>query len=91
MTEQRQQPSEQEVFDRLVNLFTISLANADAIKDLKADVKYNKKENPAGIPSARLGAIVAAAKLEAANNYEEFAEKNATVQATYEEFTNYND
>ena len=89
MTEQRQQPTEQEVFDRLVNLFTISLANTDAIKDLKADVKYNKKENPSGIPTARLGAIVAAAKLEAANNYEEYTAKNATVQASYEEFTGY--
>ena len=90
MTEVRKQPTEQEVFDKLVNLFTIALANADAMSDLKKDVKYNKKENPAGIPSARLSAIVAAAKLEAANNYEEFTTKNATVQATYEEFTGYN-
>ncbi len=91
MTEQRQQPTEQEVFNRLVELFTLSMANADSIKNLKADVKYSKKENPAGIPSKRLAEITAAAKLEAANNYEEFSEKNAKIQATYEEFTGYND
>ncbi|WYN05026.1 hypothetical protein ISREJYDI_CDS0060 [Pseudomonas phage UNO-G1W1] len=82
--------TEDEIFAELVKLFTVQLSTADAIKDLKNRNKFNKKKNPTGIDSHELGLIVAAAKLEANENYEEFTGRNAEIQAKFEELTGYN-
>lgn len=49
------------------------------------------KENANGIPAEDIKLIVAAAKLEASSQFEEFTAKNAAVKAKFEELTNYND
>lgn len=82
--------TEDEIFAELVKLFTAQLSTADAIKDLKNKNKFNKKANPAGIDSHTLGLIVAAAKLEANENYEEFTGRTAEIKAKFEELTGYN-
>lgn len=82
--------TEEELFAELVKLFTTQLATADAIAAVKKDNKFNKKSNPTGIDSHELGLIVAAAKLEANEAYEEFTGRNAEIQAKFEELTGYN-
>lgn len=82
--------TEEELFAELVKLFTTQLATADAITAVKKDNKFNKKKNPTGIDSHELGLIVAAAKLEATESYEEYAGRTAEIQAKFEELTGYN-
>lgn len=91
MTDQveRTNLSEQELFDCLVELFGKQLEMASDIKQLKADNKFNKKENPKGIPAADIALVVAAAKLEAQNVFEEFQSKHAEVEAKFKELTGY--
>lgn len=91
MTEevQRVTLTEQELFDRLVELLTEQLVRAEDIKQLKADAKFNKKKNPNGIPAAELGLVAKAAALEAQNVFEEFAAKNAEVTAKFKELSGY--
>lgn len=81
--------TEQQVFDRLVELFGTQLTTGEDIKQLKSDAKFNKKTNPDGIQSKDLGLIAAAAKLEAQNQFEEFAAKNAEVTAKFKELSGY--
>ena len=83
--------SEQELFDRLVELTTKQLELTADIKQIKADNKYNKKENPKGIPAADIALVSKAATLEAQNVFEEFAAKNAEVTAKFKELTQYDD
>jgi len=83
--------SEQELFDYLVDQIGEQLIVADIISQVKKDNKFNKKNNPKGLPSADIALIAAAAKLEAQNVFEEFAAKNAEVQAKFKELTGYND
>lgn len=93
MTEevQRVTLTEQQLFDRLVELLTEQLVLGADIKQLKADAKFNKKTNPNGIAAADLGLVAAAAKLEAQNVFEEFAAKNAEVTAKFKELSGYED
>lgn len=84
------QLTEQELFDKLVDLMSQQLATADAISALKKDNKYNKKTNPKGIPSEDVALVAGAAKLEAAVKYEEFTERNALLQEKFETLTGYN-
>lgn len=86
---QRVTLSEQELFDRLVELFTNQLVLSDDIKQLKNDVKYHKDNNPKSIDKDDLSFVSAAAKLEAKQNFEEFTGKNALVAQKYKELTNY--
>jgi hypothetical protein len=86
---QRVTLTEQQLFDRLVELLTEQLVLSADIKQLKTDAKFNKKSNPNGIPAADLGLVAAAAKLEAQNVFEEFAAKNAEVTAKFKELTSY--
>lgn len=81
--------TEQQLYDRLVTSITEQLVRAEDIKQLKADAKYNKKENPNGIPAATVSLIVKAATLEAQNQFEEFEAKNAEVIAKFKELSGY--
>lgn len=90
MTDQHVNLTQDEIFAELVKLFTTQLSTADAIKELKNKNKFNKKTNPTGIDSHELGLIVAAAKLEANEAYEEFTGRNAEIKAKFEELTGYN-
>ncbi|QNR53905.1 hypothetical protein phiK7A1_117 [Pseudomonas phage phiK7A1] len=81
--------TKQELYDRLVTLFTEQLFKAEDIGQLKKDAKFNKKTNPTGIPAKEVATIAAAAKLDAKNVYEEFAEKNADVIAVFKELSGY--
>jgi len=90
MTDQHVNLTQDEIFAELVKLFTTQLSTADAIKALKNKNKFNKKTNPTGIDSHELGLIVAAAKLEANEAYEEFTGRNAEIKAKFEELTGYN-
>lgn len=90
MTDQHVNLTEDEIFVELTKLFTAQLSTADAIKELKNKNKFNKKANPSGIDSHELGLIVAAAKLEANEAYEEFTGRNAEIKAKFEELTGYN-
>jgi hypothetical protein len=83
--------TEQELFDRLVELFTEQLVLADDISQLKKDAKFNKKTNPNGIAAEDLSFVAAAAKLEAKQNFEEFTGKAALVAAKYKELTKYDE
>jgi hypothetical protein len=83
--------TEQELFDRLVELVGEQLALADDIAQLKKDNKFNKKTNPKGISAADIGLVFGAAKLEAAAKYEEFTEKSALLKEKFETLTGYND
>jgi hypothetical protein len=88
---QRVTLTEQELFDRLVELLTEQLVRAEDIKQLKKDAKFNKKTNPNGIPAADLALVAKAAALEAQNVFEEFAAKNAEVTAKFKELSGYED
>lgn len=89
MTEQTKPMTEQELFDQLVDAITIQLGANSTVANLKTDAKYSKKNNPGGIPAARVSVIAKAAKLEAEAQFEEYALANAEVQQAYKEFTGY--
>ena len=89
MTEERKPMTEQELFDKLVNAITVQLGANANVAQLKTDAKYNKKNNPGGIPAARVSVIAKAAKLEADAQFEEYALASAEVQQAYKEFTGY--
>lgn len=90
MSEQHVNLTEDELFEELTKLFTAQLCNADEIKRLKNDNKFSKKKNPTGIDSHELGLIVISAKMQAAENYEEYAGRTAEIQAKFEKLTGYN-
>lgn len=81
--------TEQELFDRLVELFTKQLVLAEDISQLKKDAKFNKKTNPNGIGTDDLKFVAQAAKLEAKQNFEEFTGQAALVAQKYKELTSY--
>lgn len=81
--------TEQELFDRLVTLFTEQMVQAEDIKQLKTDAKFNKKTNPNGIATDDLKFVAQAAKLEAKQNFEEFTGQAALVAQKYKELTGY--
>lgn len=83
--------NEQQLFDRLVTLFGDQLQLADQIKQLKADAKFHKDNNPNGIAKEDVAFVSAAAKLEAQQNFEEVSAKAAFVAAKYKELTGYDD
>lgn len=81
---------EQELFDELVPLVSAQIAANEAVKAAKDKAKYNKKENPDGIPAARVSIVATCAKIEAEAQYEEFAERTNDIQTTYERLSGYN-
>jgi regulator of replication initiation timing len=81
--------SEQELFDRLVDLNKEALTLAEDISQLKKDVKFHKETNPNGISADDIKFVSAAAKLEAKQQFEEFSGDNAAVIAKYKELTKY--
>lgn len=81
--------TEQELFDRLVDLNKQALTIAEDISQLKKDVKYNKDSNPTGLAADDIKFVAAAAKLEAKQQFEEFSGDNAAVIAKYKVLTNY--
>lgn len=81
---------EQALFDALVPLITTQIAANDAVKGAKDDAKYHKKDNPEGLPAARVSIVATCAKIEAEAQYEEFAERAGDIQSTYERLTGYN-
>lgn len=83
--------TEQDLFDRLVTLFGEQLVLAEDIKQLKKDAKFHKEHNPQGIAKEDISFVVAAAKLEAKQQYEEFSGKAFAVSETYKRLTKYND
>lgn len=83
--------SQKDLFARLVTLFGEQLVLNEDISQLKKDAKFHKDDNPNGIAAEDIKLIVAAAKLEASSQFEEFTAKNAAVKAKFEELTNYND
>lgn len=83
--------TEQELYDRLVNLFHQQLVLADDIAQLKKDAKFHKSENPKGLDKEVVSLASAAAKLEAAAQFEEFSAKNAAVEATFKRLSGYDE
>lgn len=83
--------SEQDLFNRLVTLFGEQLVLAEDIKQLKKDAKFHKEHNPQGIPKEDIAFVVAAAKLEANEKFEEFTGKAFAVRETYKRLTGYDD
>lgn len=81
--------TEQELFDRLVDLFEQQLTLASDISQLKKDAKFNKKTNPNGIKTDDLKFVAQAAKLEAKQNFEEFTGQAALVAVKYKTLTGY--
>lgn len=83
--------SEQELFDRLVDLNKQALTLAEDISQLKKDVKFHKDSNPSGLSANDIKFVAAAAKLEAKEQFEEFSGDNAEVIRKYKSLTNYED
>lgn len=81
--------TEQELFDRLVDLNKQALTIAEDISQLKKDVKYHKEHNVTGLAVDDIKFVAAAAKLEAKQQFEEFSGDNAAVIAKYKVLTNY--
>lgn len=81
---------EQALFDELVPLVSAQIAANEAVKAAKDKHKYSKKENPEGIPAARVSIVATCAKIEAEAQYEEFAERTSDIQNTYERLSGYN-
>lgn len=82
--------SQNELFDRLVDLESQKLTIADDIKQIKDDAKYDEDENPQGISKEDIKLIAAAAKLESKRDYEEKREAATAIFRKYEELTQYN-
>lgn len=94
MTEQAEERinlTEQELFDRLTDLMGQQLTLAQDIKQLKADNKFHKKNNPKGIALDDIKLVSAAAKLEATAKFEEFTGNAAAVKEKFEILTSYNE
>lgn len=92
MTEvQRITLTEQELFDRLVDLIGQQLTLAEDIAQLKKDAKFNKKHNPQGIPVEDVKFVSAAAKLEAQQQFEEFSAAAAATAAKFKKLSGYDD
>lgn len=83
--------SEQELYERLVESYTDQLIRAEDIKQLKKDAKFHKNENPKGLDKEIVALASAAAKLQAASNFEEFSAKNAAVITTFKRLSGYDD
>lgn len=83
--------NEQELFDRLVDLYTQQRILAEDISQLKKDAKFNKKTNPEGIDKKEIPVISDAAKLDAKRAFEEFAGKNYAVIVKFKELSGYDD
>jgi NACalpha-BTF3-like transcription factor len=86
---QRVTLNEQQLFDRLVKLFTDQLTLSEDIASLKADAKFHKDENPKGISKDDIKFVSQAAKLESKQLFEEFSGDNAAVIAKYKTLTGY--
>ena len=83
--------TEEQLFERLVELETQALILKDDIKQLKADAKFHKDENPGGIAKEVISDIAGAAKLHAKNDFEEKKAKADSVFQKYVELTGYDD
>lgn len=83
--------TEEQLFERLVELEGDKLTLTEDIKQLKKDAKFHKDDNPGGIAKEDVALIHAAAKLEAKRDFEEKQEKARAVFAKYVELTGYND
>ena len=82
--------NEDQAFERLVTLNKeLNTTKAD-IKQLLADIKFHKNDNPKGIPAEEVKKIAASAVRYAAQDYEE--QKLAALEffAKYESLTDYN-
>jgi len=83
--------NEDQAFERLVVLNRqLNVTKAD-IKQLLADVKYHKDDNPKGIPGPEVKKIAASAVRYAACDYEEKKLAQLELFAKYEQLTDYND
>lgn len=83
--------NEDQTFERLVKLNRDLNVIKEDIKQLCADVKFHKDDNPKGIPVAEVKKIAAAAVRFAASDYEEKKAAALELFAKYEELTDYND
>lgn len=82
--------NEEQAFERLVKLNRDLNVIKEDIKQLCADVKFHKDDNPKGIPVAEVKKIAAAAVRFAASDYEERKLAALELFAKYEQLTDYN-
>ena len=75
--------TQQQLFDRLVELRTDILVANEDIKQLKADSKFHKDDNPNGIDKDEVALIDKAAALKAKENFDEQFE---TANAVFEKY-----
>lgn len=83
--------TEEQLFERLVELETQALIIKEDIRQIKKDAKFHKDTNPGGISKEDVSDVAGAAKLEAKNDFEEKKAKADGVFRKYVELTKYND
>jgi hypothetical protein len=92
MTEvQRVTLTEQELFDRLSDLFIQQMVLSDDISQLKKDAKFHKDKNPKGISKDDLKFVAQAAKLEAKSQFEEYTANAHAVAVKFKLLSGYDD
>lgn len=77
--------TQEQLFDRLVQLRTDILVANEDIKQLKADAKYHKDDNPSGIVKDDVALIDKAAAIKAKENFDEQYESANAVFEKYRE------
>lgn len=77
--------TQEQLFERLVGLRTDILVANEDIKQLKADTKYHKDDNPNGIEKEEVSLIDQAAALKAKQNFADQFEKANAVFEKYRE------
>lgn len=82
--------NEEQTFERLVKLNRDLNVIKEDIKQLCADVKFHKDDNPKGIPGVEVKKIAASAVRFAAADYEEKKLAALELFAKYEQLTDYN-
>ena len=75
--------TQEQLFEHLVELRTDILAANEDIKQIKADAKYHKDDNPNGIEKEEVALIDKAAALKAKQNFDEQFE---TANAVFEKY-----
>lgn len=77
--------TQEQLFERLVKLHTDSLIAKEDIKQIKADSKYHKDDNPNGIDKEEVSLIDKAAALKAKQNFDDQFQKANAVFEKYRE------
>lgn len=85
------QYTEQDLYNRLANLYGEVIVLNEDIKQLKKDFTFHKKDNLDGLPKEDVAETAAAAKIKAQNDYEEKREKALKVFRKFEELEGYNE